>query len=140
MSLFFSKCYPDSSSPTRATAGSVGFDLHSYEDVILPSKQISIVKTGIKVQPPEGTYIRIAPRSILAAKGIYVNGGVIDPDYTGEIKVILHNLGDCHLLIKKGTKIAQMIVERAEVPNLIEVTKLIDFDERGRRGFGSSGV
>uniref|UniRef100_T1KIJ8 Deoxyuridine 5'-triphosphate nucleotidohydrolase n=1 Tax=Tetranychus urticae TaxID=32264 RepID=T1KIJ8_TETUR len=139
-SLNFCKCYPDVPTPTRATAGSIGFDLMSWEDVVLTSQKIVIVRTGIKIQPPAGTYVRLASRSGLASKGIVVQGGVIDPDYTGEIKVILHNFSDNHIIIKKGMKIAQMIVERAEVPDLIEFPSLPGCSERGDCGFGSSGI
>lgn len=140
MSLFFSKCSPDVPTPTRATTGSVGFDLRSNEEIILPSRKITIVKTGIKVQPPVGTYVRLASRSSLASKGIVVHGGVIDPDYTGELRVILHNWSHNHVIIKKGMKIAQMIVEKAEIPDLVEVASLIECGERGENGFGSSGI
>ena len=139
MSLSYSKCYPDSFSPTRATSGSVGFDLYSHEHVVLSSSKMCVVATGIKATPPPGSYIRIAPRSGLASKGILVNGGVIDPDYTGEIKVILHNLSNRHYIIAKGMKIAQMIIEKVEIPNLIQVVVIITESERGSRGFGSSG-
>uniref|UniRef100_T1KPD0 Deoxyuridine 5'-triphosphate nucleotidohydrolase n=1 Tax=Tetranychus urticae TaxID=32264 RepID=T1KPD0_TETUR len=140
MSMFYSKCYPDVSSPSRGTIDSVGYDLQSYENLVLPSRKITIVKTGIKVQPPAGCYVRLASRSGLASKGIVVHGGVIDPDYTGEIRVILHNWSDEDFTITKGMRIAQMIVERAEVPDLVEVEQLINVGERGRSGFGSTGI
>lgn len=140
MSLFYSKCYPGAATPSRATAGSVEWDVRSIEDVILPSKMITILRTGLKTQPPSGTYVRLASRSSLASQGIVVHGGVIDPDYTGEIRVILHNWSDNNFIIKQGMKIAQMIVERAEIPDLVEVANIIECSERGGSGFGSSGV
>uniref|UniRef100_T1JX02 Deoxyuridine 5'-triphosphate nucleotidohydrolase n=1 Tax=Tetranychus urticae TaxID=32264 RepID=T1JX02_TETUR len=144
--LYFTKCYPDVTTPERATARSIGFDLSSYEDLILPPQKIAVVKTGITVKPPDGTYVRLASRSGLASKGIVVQGGVIDPDYTGEIKVILQNFSENNLIIKKGMRIAQMIIEKAEIPHLVELAKLPStpleehVDNRGERGFGSSGI
>lgn len=139
MSLLFCKCYSDALIPIRATSGSIGYDLMSYEDTFLAPGRMTIVKTGIKAKPPNGTYIRLAARSSIASKGVHVNGGVIDPDYTGEIKVILHNLGSEYMVIKKTMKIAQIIVEKAETPDIIEVCNLTHFSERGEKGFGSSG-
>lgn len=138
MSLMVCKCYHDSQLPIRATSGSVGYDLMSYENIVLPAGRMAIVKTGIKVKPPEGTYIRLAARSSFASKGIHVNGGVIDPDYTGEIKVILHNLSDLSMVIKRSMKIAQMIVEKVEIPDVIEMSDISHCSERGEKGFGSS--
>ncbi|XP_015784687.1 probable deoxyuridine 5'-triphosphate nucleotidohydrolase [Tetranychus urticae] len=140
MSLFFSRCYSSASPLVKATSGSVGFDIKSFEHLILPVGKTVIVKTGIKVKPPEGTYVRIASRSGLASQGIIVHGGVIDPDYTGEIKIILHNCSDRHFIINKDMKIAQLIVEKAEFPELIEVEHIVDCSERGEKGFGSSGL
>jgi dUTP pyrophosphatase len=97
------------------------------------------VGTGIAVGLPDGVYARVAPRSGLAAKHcIDVGAGVIDPDYTGEIKVIMFNHGDVDYTIKQGDKIAQMILERCETPPIEEVIEIED-TVRGACGFGSSG-
>ena len=98
-----------------------------------------IVNTGIAATIPIGTYGRIAPRSGLAVKhGIQTGAGVIDPDYTGELKVILFNQGSEKFEIKQGDRIAQLILEKCETPLIEEVTDIED-TERGTRGFGSSG-
>ena len=98
-----------------------------------------IVNTGIAATIPIGVYGRIAPRSGLAVKhGIQTGAGVIDPDYTGELKVILFNLGGERFEIKQGDRIAQLILEKCETPPIEEVTSIED-TERGTRGFGSSG-
>uniref|UniRef100_T1L616 Deoxyuridine 5'-triphosphate nucleotidohydrolase n=1 Tax=Tetranychus urticae TaxID=32264 RepID=T1L616_TETUR len=140
MTLFFSRCYPSASSISKATSGSVGFDIKSFENLILPVGKSAVIKTGIKVKPPEGTYVRVASRSGLASRGIVTQGGVIDPDYTGEIKIILHNCSEHDYIISKDMKIAQLIVEKAEFPDLIEVEYIVDSGERGEKGFGSSGI
>jgi dUTP pyrophosphatase len=86
-----------------------------------------------------GVYGRIAPRSGLAVKhGVQTGAGVIDPDYTGELKVILFNHGSEKFEIKKGDRIAQLILEKCETPLIDEVEEIKD-TQRGTRGFGSSG-
>jgi dUTP pyrophosphatase len=99
----------------------------------------AIVGTGITVVLPPGVYGRVAPRSGLAAKHcINVGAGVIDPDYTGEIKVILFNHGLKDFEIKKGDRIAQLILERCETPPIEEIS-IVEDTERGSDGFGSTG-
>ena len=81
--------------PTRATSGSAGLDTYASEGVCIPAGGSGLVNTGILIEMPAGVYARIAPRSGLAVKNrIAVGGGVIDPDYDGEVKVILFNHGD----------------------------------------------
>lgn len=88
---------------------------------------------------PPNTYLRIAPRSGLALKfGIDVLAGVVDPGYTGEIGVILQNLGTEPVHVRKGDKIAQGILENAIRADIVEVDELSDSD-RGSKGYGSSG-
>lgn len=125
--------------PTRASPGSVGYDLYSTIDMYIPSMERGIVNTGIAATIPIGVYGRIAPRSGLAVKhGIQTGAGVIDPDYTGELKVILFNHGGEKFEIKQGDRIAQLILEKCETPPIEEVAS-IEHTERGTRGFGSSG-
>jgi len=140
MQLLIKKLSPNAIIPTRASQGSVGYDLYSTEDTVVPCQcGRVIVGTGIAVGLPEDVYARIAPRSGLAAKHcIDVGAGVIDPDYTGEIKVIMFNHGSVEYVIKQGDKIAQMILERCETPPIEEVIE-IENTVRGTQGFGSSG-
>lgn len=134
------KLSPDATLPTRGSTGAVGYDLYSSMDTCVALKNRALVDTGISITLPPGTYGRVAPRSGLAVKkGIQVGAGVIDPDYTGEVKVLLFNDGEGHFIIKKGDRIAQLIVERCETPQIEEVTVLED-TERGEGGFGSTGV
>jgi dUTP pyrophosphatase len=75
----------------------------------------------------------------LAVKnGIDVGGGVIDPDYTGELKVVLFNHDQNPFVIKPGYRIAQLILERCEVPPVLEVQRVVE-TQRGQSGFGSTG-
>lgn len=125
--------------PTRGSTDAVGYDVYSVDNCLVPPTQRALVGTGITVVLPVGVYGRIAPRSGLAVKhGIQVGAGVIDPDYTGEIKVVLFNHGDTDFEIKKGDRIAQLILERCETPDVEEVGSIED-TERGSGGFGSTG-
>lgn len=125
--------------PSRGTPGSVGYDIKALESgVILPGHRMP-VSTGIAVSIPDGHYGRIAPRSGLAFKnGIDVLAGVIDPDYRGEIKVILINLGKNNYYFNKGDRIAQLILEKVSTPEVEQVEDL-DSTVRGSGGFGSTG-
>ena len=125
--------------PKRGTENSIGLDLYSCEHILLPAGERALVRTGIAVKTPQGTYGRIAPRSGLAVKyGIDVGAGVIDPDYTGEIGVVLFNLGANEFLIQPGDRIAQLILEQAvTVP--VQVVESLDMTTRGSGGFGSTG-
>lgn len=97
------------------------------------------VPTGISITVPIYCYARIAPRSGLTFKyGIQVGAGVIDSDYTGEIKVILFNHGENDFIIKTGDRIAQLIFEKIVTNELQEVEELVQTD-RGSGGFGSTG-
>jgi len=99
-----------------------------------------IVNTGIAIVIPKNCYGRIAPRSSLAVKhGIQVGAGVIDPDYTGEVKVVLFNQGQDDFKISVGDRIAQLVLERCETPDVREVLT-IDETARGAGGFGSTGA
>ena len=98
-----------------------------------------VVSTGIGLNKfPDGTYGRIAPRSGLAVKhGLDVLAGVVDPDYRGEIKVVLLNTDLRNpFVIKPGYRIAQLIVENYTVADVVEVS----ITDRGDTGFGSTGV
>jgi dUTP pyrophosphatase len=140
MPLGVKKLTYDAILPTRGSDGSVGYDLYSVVDTVVPSQAgNTIVGTGIALCIPLDCYGRIAPRSGLAAKHcIQVGAGVIDPDYTGEIKVVLFNHGTEDFEIKKGDRIAQLILERCETPPVEEIG-LLQETLRGSDGFGSTG-
>ena len=112
MSLGVKKLSFDAVMPTRGSDRSVGYDLYSSEDAIIPCQAgRALVGTGITIVLPDGVYGRVAPRSGLAVKHcINVGAGVIDPDYTGEIKVVLFNHGEADFEIKKGDRIAQLVL------------------------------
>ena len=130
----------DATIPVRATPGSVGLDLSGVEDLTIPPQGKALCSTDLRIILPPGTYGRIAPRSGLAWRNqLVVGGGVVDPDFQGNVKVVLFNLGDEGIRIKKGQRIAQLICEKASFPEVEEVLATKDSSVRGARGFGSSG-
>ncbi|KAF9699505.1 hypothetical protein EKO04_002662 [Ascochyta lentis] len=125
--------------PTKGSAFAAGHDLYSAKDTVIPARGRAIVATDISISVPVGTYGRVAPRSGLAAKhGIDTMAGVIDADYRGPVGVILANLSDTDFEIKVGDRIAQLIVEKIAMPEVVVVQKLEE-SVRGAGGFGSTG-
>lgn len=134
------KIHKDALLPKQGSVASAGSDLSSIEDCVLLPLSRRLISTGLKMQFPSNVYGRIAPRSGLAFKnGIDVMAGVIDPDYTGEIKVLLYNSSNEPFEIKSGERIAQIVFESFKQPLFNEV-KQIDETERSSGGFGSTGV
>lgn len=130
--------------PQYATVHSAGLDLRAdlEHSVILRPLERSLVPTGLYIELPEGYEAQVRPRSGLAAKhGISIvnTPGTIDPDYRGEIKVILVNLSDVSFTLEPGERIAQMIIARFEHISWNEVEAL-SITERGEGGFGHTGV
>ncbi|PCH40611.1 DeoxyUTP pyrophosphatase, partial [Wolfiporia cocos MD-104 SS10] len=109
---------PNGKMPQRGTSDSVGYDLFSATNDIIPAKGQTEFNIKLKIQVPFGTYGRIAPRSGLAKKGIDVMAGVIDHDYQGEIIIILRNHIDISYSVQIGDKIAQLICEVAKNPHI----------------------
>jgi len=138
--LFVKKVHEKAVLPVRGSPLAAGYDLSSCEDKILPKGGTILVKTGLQIACPEGTYGRVAPRSGLAYKhSIDVGAGVIDADYRGEVGVILFNFGDKDFEIKEGDRIAQLVLEKIALADVEEVDELDD-TVRGEGGFGSTGV
>jgi deoxyuridine 5'-triphosphate nucleotidohydrolase len=126
--------------PKRGSEFSAGLDLASAEAKVIPAGERALVKTDLAIACPADTYARIAPRSGLALKkGIDVGAGVIDADYRGPVGVILFNWGKEDFEIKVGDRIAQMILEKIVLPEIVETDDLPE-TVRGAGGFGSTGV
>ena len=124
--------------PTRASKRSAGLDLYSSINVNIDTNSIKKINTGIRVSLPENSYGSIRDKSSLAAKGILTLGGVIDNDYTGENIVIMTSLIG-PIKIKKGQKIAQLIVSNILYPK-IKSTKFLKDTERNNKGFGEMDI
>ena len=139
-SLKFQKLDDDAKLPTRGSAKSAGLDLYSIEEVTLAPGERAAVKTGLVVAIPEGFYGRIGPRSGLAVKhGIDTLAGIVDADYRGEILCAIINLGQETVTLKKGERIAQLIIESIITPEPVWAESL-DETKRGAGGFGSTGT
>ena len=131
------RLFKDAIMPVKGSSGAAGFDLFANEDVRIGlNGGRRLIKTGISMAIPQGFYGRIAPCSDLALKnGIDVLAGVIDSDYTGDIGVVLIN-HDYHtdFYVRKGDKIAQIIIEKIGQFELVENKNCLPTTERGAAG------
>lgn len=131
---------PEAQIPQRASKLAAGYDLFSAEDCIVKAKNKYLVSSGISMAVPLGHYGRMAPRSGLAVKKfIDVGAGVIDSDYRGEVKILLFNFSEEDFEVKKGDRVAQLVIEQISTPEVLEVENLDD-TERGEGAFGSTGM
>jgi len=127
--------------PAYATAGAAGMDVVSAEDVDLAPGARHAVATGLSMAIPEGFEIQVRPRSGLALKhGVTVPNtpGTIDSDYRGELKVIMINLGAETFSIRRGDRVAQLVLAPVTRASWLAVDTL-DETARGSGGFGSTG-
>lgn len=140
--IYFEKIHEEAFVPKTIRPGDAGFDLASDQIVGLESGERALVRTGVRVAIPEGYVGLLCVRSGIAAnKGIQVlnSPGVIDSNYRGEVKVLLHNTDKRTQWINEGDRIAQLVI----VPCLTEsvvVDTLPENSYRGEAGFGSSGT
>ena len=129
--------------PKYAHPTDAGLDLRSNEDCVLKPFERRLVSTGLAIALPDGYAGFVQPRSGLAIKqglSIVNTPGLIDAHYRGELKVILINLDPTNdIQINKGDRIAQLVIQEVPTVNLVEVDEL-DKTDRGKGGFGSSGV
>jgi dUTP pyrophosphatase len=130
--------------PSYGTKGSSGMDLRAAvrERAVLNPGDIMLIPTGLAVAVPQGFEVQIRPRSGLALNhgiGMVNAPGTIDSDYRGEIRLILINWGQKPFAIKRGDRIAQMVITRVSRAELVE-TKDLEETSRGSGGFGHSGV
>lgn len=142
MILKIKKLHEDAVIPKYATKGSVAFDVCALEDtLIISGMPVVLVKTGLAFNIPDGYEIQVRQRSGLSVK--YPNYlanciGTIDSDYRGELRIPTAITNKSRWSIKKGDRIAQCLLKKAEIPELVEVEEL-DETERGSGGFGHTG-
>jgi len=134
----------DISLPAYETQGSAGMDLRAAVkgEVTLRPGEIRLIPTGLAVSIPRGWEAQIRPRSGLALKhgiGMVNSPGTIDSDYRGEIGLVVINWGEAPFTIKRGDRIAQMVITSVARADMVEVDDL-DRTKRGDGGFGHSGV
>lgn len=126
--------------PHYAGEGDAGLDLYSCEDLIIRPSERTAVPTGIKMEIPQGYVGLVWDKSGLALKsGIKTMAGVVDAGYRGEIRVVLINSSKEDFIIKKNSKIAQMLIQKIERPQ-IEIVSELNESQRGENGFGSTGI
>lgn len=135
---------PEMLLPVYANPGDAGMDVRANikEPITLRSLERAIIPTGLKMAVPEGYEMQVRPRSGLAAKhGISVcnSPGTIDPNFRNTVGVILINLSNDPFTINPGDRIAQIVLNKFEPIEWVEVEELNE-TERGLNGFGSSGI
>ena len=127
----------------RMTGGSSGYDLHAacVEDVIIEPGKAVLVPAGFEMAVPPGYEAQVRPRSGLALReriGLLSSPGTIDSDYRGEVGVILFNFGESDFTVRRGDRIAQMVICSLPDAELIEAD-VLESTERGPGGFGHTG-
>lgn len=125
--------------PSRHHTSDAGLDLYAAEDCSIPPYGQYLVPTGIKIALPKGYAGLIWDKSGLANQGFTTLGGVIDPSYRGEIKVVFKNLSEDIYHIRSGQKIAQLLIQKVETP-IPQEGEVDEGEERQDKGFGSSGL
>jgi len=128
--------------PTRSNELDAGLDLYSTEDYILEPETVQLISTGWRMSVPKGYEIQIRPRSGLSFKHkimVLNSPGTVDAGYRGEVKVMLYNEGKKPYEVKKGDRIAQMVVNKIELWEP-QVVASLEKTDRNDGGFGSTGV
>jgi len=139
MKLKIQKLHPNANIPSYAHPGDAGLDIHSIAKHALAPGERAMIPTGIGLALPPGTVGLVWDKSGLAIKkGLKTLGGVIDEGYRGEVMIGLVNLSDADYVIEAGDKIAQILIQQVERPELETVDELDD-TSRGTGGFGSTG-
>jgi dUTP pyrophosphatase len=136
--------YLDVPLPEYSTSGSSGMDVRAAieNEMIIEKGKVALVPTNLRAEIPAGYELQVRPRSGLAAKngiGVLNSPGTIDSDYRGEIKIILFNFGEDNFVIKRGERIAQMVLSKVFNANLI-LSDDLNESNRGSGGFGHTGT
>lgn len=136
--------------PLRATPAAVGWDVHAFllTETGRPSKraigktETAMIPTGLILKPPDGYYIQVCSRSGLATKSVFVANapGIIDPDYSGELFILLHNSGFETCWIEHEHRIAQIVLFPIIQATTEEISEPPEAHGRGAAGFGSTGA
>lgn len=125
-------------SPVRAHDLDAGYDLCARDERVVPAGKSALFDTGVCVQLPKNTAGIIVSRSGMNVKNDITSTGLIDPGYTGSIKVKLYNHGKVDYYVKPGERISQLVIVSIKTPE-IEVVDSLEETERGDSGFGSTG-
>jgi dUTP pyrophosphatase len=148
--LKFVKMHPAVQLPRNWSAESVGYDVHAFllnengreSKALVPPRAVANLHTGLMIEPPKGHFVMVCSRSGLAKQsGIFVANapGIVDPDYRGELRVLLYNGGFQSHYVQHNDRIAQLVVVPAVSVVIEEVPKLSE-TVRGEAGLGSTGT
>ena len=130
---------PNATLPTRTHSTDAGLDIYASEEILVTHLHAVIIPTGIAINIPEGYEGTIRPRSGKSVKtNLRVVLGTIDCGFNGEIGVIADALDRSSYLVQRGEKIAQLVIQKVELPQLEIVDQFDTVSERGEKGFGSS--
>jgi dUTP pyrophosphatase len=136
MMLKVKRIHPEARLPVYGHPGDAGLDLFSVIDRVLPPGDVFAVPTGIQIAVPAGHVGLVWDKSGISLKGVHRLAGVIDAGYRGEVQVVMINLGSEPFALRKGMKIAQLLVQPVSA---VEADSLDD-TSRGQGGFGSTGL
>jgi len=139
MELKVKRINPEAKLPVYGHPGDAGLDLFSVVDRDLAPGDVFAVPTGVQVAVPAGHVGLVWDKSGISLKSVHRLAGVIDAGYRGEVQVVLINLGAAPFAVRKGMKIAQLLVQPVAAVTVVEVDSLDD-TSRGEGGFGSTGL
>jgi dUTP pyrophosphatase len=139
MELRVKRIHPEAKLPVYGHPGDAGLDLFSVVDRELGPGEVFAVPTGIQVAVPAGHAGLVWDKSGISLQGVHRLAGVVDSGYRGEVQVVMINLGAAPFAVKKGMKIAQMLIQSVAAVEVVECETL-DGTSRGEGGFGSTGL
>lgn len=151
--LRYKRLSEHATAPRQHSKSAAGYDLSAAYNMVISAGTRAAIPTCLKLEFPDGTYGRIAPRSSLSLEGIDISAGVIDPDYEGNIHVVLVNNSKSDYHVTRGARIAQLICEKIEQPHVEEIVEGEENEgkpgdkekkddgnhRRGEGAFGSTG-
>jgi len=139
MELKVKRIHPEAKIPVYGHPGDAGLDLFSVVDRDLAPGEAFAVPTGIQIAVPPGHVGLVWDKSGISLKGVHRLAGVVDAGYRGEVQVVMINLGPALFAVRKGMKIAQLLVQPVATVSVVECEELDD-TSRGEGGFGSTGL
>ena len=139
MELRVKRIHPEAKLPVYGHSGDAGLDLFSVVDRELAPGEVFAVPTGIQVAVPAGHVGLVWDKSGISLQGVHRLAGVVDSGYRGEVQIVMINLGAVPFAVRKGMKIAQMLVQPVAAVEVVESDSL-DGTSRGEGGFGSTGL
>ena len=138
LELKVKKIDPEAKIPCYSHPGDAGMDLFSSVNEVIQPGEVKAIPTGIQMAVPEGYVGLIWDKSGISLRRVHRLAGVVDAGYRGEVRVVVANLGKEPYVIKKGMKIAQMLIQPVETVAIVEAEELNE-TSRGEGGFGSTG-